>query len=97
MKLWDAIIDTLDPSVKGEIFFAMLRGDYQNSIVLKGVGLNTQKIPAIKEIRSISGLGLLEAKTAYEDAERGYGVTISCDPKKVHDAIFHLRAVGMIV
>ena len=42
MKLWDAIADTLDPSVKGEIFFAILRGEYQDHIILKGVAHNTR-------------------------------------------------------
>ena len=32
MKLWDTIASTLDPDVKGEIFFDMLTGDYNGII-----------------------------------------------------------------
>ena len=32
MKLWDTIATTLDPDVKGQIFFAMLTGDYNGII-----------------------------------------------------------------
>ena len=97
MKLWDAIANTLDPAVKGEIFFAMLRGEYQDYITLKGVGYNAAKITAIKEIRGVSGLGLLEAKQAYEAAEQGTSVKIPCSPDKIGAAIAALRYAGMVI
>lgn len=101
MKLWDAIANTLDPAVKGEIFFAMLRGEYQDYITLKGVGYNAAtkatKITAIKEIRDASGLGLVEAKQAYEAAEQGIPVKIPCSPDKIGVAIASLRYAGMVI
>jgi len=97
MKLWDAIANTLDPAVKGEIFFAMLRGEYLDYITLKGVGYNAAKITAIKEIRGVSGLGLMEAKQAYEAAEQGIPVKIPCSPDKIGAAIAALRYAGMMV
>jgi len=97
MKLWDAIADTLDPSVKGEIFFAILRGEYQDHIILKGVAHNTPKLTAIKEIRAASGLGLMEAKQAYETVEQGIPVTIPCSFQKIPTSITVLRSVGLFV
>jgi hypothetical protein len=97
MKLWDAIANTLDPAVKGEIFFAMLRGEYKDYITLKGVGYNVHKITSIKEIRGVSGLGLLEAKQAYEAAEQGIPVKIPCSPDKIGAAIASLRYAGMVI
>jgi hypothetical protein len=97
MKLWDAIANTLDPAVKGEIFFAMLRGEYQDYITLKGVGYIAAKITAIKEIRGASGLGLVEAKQAYEAAEQGIPVKIPCSPDKIGAAIASLRYAGMVI
>ena len=99
MKLWDSIANTLDPAVKGEIFFAMLRGEYQDHITLKGVGYNANasNITAIKEIRGVSGLGLLEAKQAYETAEQGIPVKIPCSPDKIGAAIAALRYAGMVI
>ena len=96
MKLWDTIANTLDPAVKGEIFFAMLRGEYQDYITLKGVGYNAAKITAIREIRGASGLGLVEAKQAYEAAEQGIPVKIPCSPDKIGAAIAALRYAGMV-
>lgn len=97
MKLWDAIANTLDPAVKGEIFFTMLRGEYQDYITLKGVGYNAPKIAAIKEIRDASGLGLVEAKQAYEAAVQGIPVKIPCSPDKIGAAIAALRYAGMVI
>lgn len=97
MKLWDSIANTLDPAVKGEIFFAMLRGEYQDHITLRDVGYNTSKLTAIKEIRGASGLGVMEAKQAYETAEQGMPVKIPCSPDKIGSAIAALRYAGMVI
>ena len=32
MKLWDTIADTLDPQIKGHIFFAMITGEFNHMI-----------------------------------------------------------------
>ena len=36
MKLWEVIAGTLDPSVKGEIFFAMITGEYNSNLRVSG-------------------------------------------------------------
>ena len=66
MKLWEQIAAVLDPSIKGEIFFAMISGQYQSRIRLHIPNLNVDirfnKIEIIKTIRNYTGLGLKEAK-----------------------------------
>jgi hypothetical protein len=67
MKLWERIAEVLDPSVKGDIFFAMLTGQYNDRVY---ANLNqsiphvasANKIAVIKCIRTYTGLGLKEAK-----------------------------------
>jgi len=49
MKLWDAIASTLDPSVKGEIFFAMISGQYTTAIRVGGAV--SDRVASIKAIR----------------------------------------------
>ncbi len=40
MQLWETIADTLDPDVKGQIFFAMLTGTHNDTVVVRGIQLN---------------------------------------------------------
>ena len=61
MKLWDAIASTLDPNVKAQIFFAMITGQYTNTIVIPAQ-LQSNRVSVIKAIRSVTGLGLKDAK-----------------------------------
>jgi Ribosomal protein L7/L12 C-terminal domain len=66
MKLWDAIASTLDPDVKGQIFFTLLVGDYRGEIRLRGMTpvqtQNVNKVAVIKQIREVTNNGLKEAK-----------------------------------
>lgn len=62
MELWDTISSTLDPDVKGQIFFTMLTGEYGKRITIRAVRPDTGKVALIKEIRNLTGLGLKEAK-----------------------------------
>jgi hypothetical protein len=62
MELWDTISSTLDPDVKGQIFFTMLTGEYGKRITIRAVRPYTGKVALIKEIRNLTGLGLKEAK-----------------------------------
>ena len=79
MKLWETIAGTLDPSVKGEIFFAMLTGEYNSNITISGYQGNADKVRMIKAIRSVDirGLGLKIAKDMVcEDLAKGHSVIL---------------------
>jgi hypothetical protein len=39
MELWDTIANTLDPDVKGKIFFALLTGTHEDRVTLKAPAL----------------------------------------------------------
>ena len=94
MKLWDTIATTLDPDVKGQIFFAMLTGEFNGIITLAVPNLNNNRVEQIKAIRGITGCGLKEAKDMSDDNISGKVIKINCNPKKRSESLTMLRAVG---
>ena len=100
MKLWDAISSTLDPDVKGQIFFAMLVGDHRSEIYVKGLNaaaLNNY-VPVIKAIREITGWGLKEAKDCADQIRnnqvQAIPVNIAAERQR---HINDLRHVGCVI
>ena len=97
MQLWDTIASTLDPDVKGQIFFAMITGTYNNRITLKRVGADTDRVARIKEIRNWTGLGLKEAKDVSDMVEMGKPISLTVKPQEYSVAVVALRRVGFQV
>ena len=65
MELWDTIATTLDPDIKGAIFFSMLTGESGSRITIRDYDHAPQggnKVAIIKAIREVTGLGLKDAK-----------------------------------
>lgn len=73
LELWDTISNTLDPDVKGQIFFAMLCGQDGNTITIRGFHPTANKVAIIKAIREVTGLGLKEAKDISDKFMTGGG------------------------
>ena len=99
LKLWDTIADTLDPDLKGEVFFALLSGEYGGNITIRAVTIPYQKIPAIKALRSWdkNRMGLKEAKDAIEMVElQRKPFKFMVHAKDRHQAIKELRNTGCI-
>ena len=106
MRLWDAIASTLDSDVKGQIFFAMITGTYNDKVELRGMndtGMNNA-VPCIKAIREYSGLGLKEAKDMYDRLRNSIifaGVPtpefVKVKHEDYHKAVAGLRNVGFTV
>jgi hypothetical protein len=73
MQLWDTIASTLDPEIKGQIFFRMLTGDGPNHITLMSSRARSlgQFVALIRCIRGATGLGLKEAKDLCDLVEAG--------------------------
>ena len=99
MKLWDAIADTLDPDIKGQIFFAMLTGRYHGRIrITRGdfIGGTANIIDKIKAVRAASGMGLKDAKDAIDnlrDSNKPIQFDIPADQRVA--TITRLRDVGL--
>ncbi len=64
MQLWEQIADTIDPGLKGDIFVAMLLGDYDSVVRVTGIKPGSNKVSLIKAMRvhDKRGFGLKEAK-----------------------------------
>lgn len=99
MKLWDTIASTLDPDVKGQIFFAMLTGDYNGIITLSGYAASANKVTMIKTVRNVDTrhLGLKEAKDLCDMVTSGKPQKLQVSPKNRLDSLRQLRDAGFHV
>lgn len=99
MKLWDAIASTLDPDVKGQVFFAMLTGDYNGVVSISSAQAGSDRVWRIKSIRSVThpSLGLKEAKDLSDMLDSGKTIKLNINPKKRSEALAELRNAGFHV
>lgn len=97
MKLWDSITNTLDPDVKGQIFFSMLTGEFNGVITISSCQPGSNRIAMIKAIRIVSGLGLKEAKDLNDLLISGKSIKVNCNPKLKNEALAELRSAGFNV
>lgn len=99
MKLWDTIASTLDPDVKGQIFFAMLTGEYNNIVNITGHNPGADRVRMIKTIRNVDkrGLGLKEAKDMSDHISVGKPVKLEIDPSVRSMVLSELRRAGFHV
>lgn len=104
MELWEQIASVLDPEVKGQIFFAMITGTYNDRVHLRnlGTGATVNAVACIKEIRTWTGLGLKESKDIYDRLRNKPVGAESTEYLKVnhedyHRAVAGLRNVGFTV
>jgi len=105
LELWEQIAGVLDPDVKGQIFFAMITGNYNDRILLKGIGASAQNnaVNCIKEIRAWTGLGLKDSKDMYDRLRnRTFNSSpsqdyITVDPEQYSQAVASLSRVGFVI
>lgn len=94
MKLWDTIASTLDPDIKGSIFFAMITGEYNDRITITSSQPGANRVAMIKAIRVVTGLGLKEAKDLSDIQLTGKSITLTVNPKERISALRELRNAG---
>lgn len=99
MKLWNTIASTLDPDVKGQIFFALLTGEYNSMITISSRLPGANRVALIKAIRSVDvrRLGLKEAKDLSDTLDTGKVIKLEIDPKNRNVALKELRDAGFYV
>ncbi len=97
MKLWDTISSVLDPDIKGEIFFALLTGEYNGQVTLSSYQPGSDRIWRIKSIRVATGLGLKEAKDLSDALDAGRSIKLNVNPKKRNEILGELRNAGFHV
>lgn len=99
MKLWDTIATTLDPDVKGQIFFAMLTGEYNGIINIQSHVTGADRVRMIKTIRNVDkrSLGLKEAKDLSDMLSTGKSIRLEIKPESRAMALSELRRAGFHV
>ena len=99
MKLWETMADTLDPSIKGNIFFAMLTGEYNSVISIYKFDSAANKVAMIKAIRTVDKrrLGLKEAKDMCDSLFVGNTIRIEVEPNTRNGSLLLLRMAGFVV
>jgi hypothetical protein len=93
IQLWNTIADTLDPSLKGDIFFALITGEFINTVkIIKYTGGNFVQL--IKAIRTVSDYSLKDAKDIADEVIAGRTGTIIVEPRLRSHAISTLQAIN---
>lgn len=96
IEVWDQLGQVLGPDVKSQVFLAMLTGESSNRIRVSR-GTCTEAVAAIKAIRQATGMGLKEAKDAW-DLTAIKTVTIDNVQRELRsDFVRDLRRIGMRV
>jgi len=94
MDVWQAISDSVDPSLKHEIFLRMLCGETSQRVKFRCGSQTLNAVGVIKAIRTATGLGLKEAKDIW-DLSRDRVVTVDVsDHTKKKALISELRSLG---
>ena len=99
MQLWDTIASTLDPDIKGQIFFAMLTGQYTKHITLSGHMPGADRVRLIKTIRNVDirSIGLKDAKDMTDHLTAGKHIQLEVEPTQRVACINELRKAGFYV
>ena len=98
LELWDTIARTLDPDVKGQMFFAMLTGQMPGRIRVSGIRQDHmgRKVEQIKAIRAVSGWGLKESKDAIDLLyDRGQAFVLETTSLDRTNHLQNLRMAGI--
>lgn len=95
MEVWDKMGEAVGEEIKGKVFFSMLTGESSNRVRIQ-VGTCTEAVAAIKAIRMGTGMGLKEAKDAW-DLSKIKTVTLDTDHEEKRNMVRALRGIGMIV
>lgn len=100
MQAWETIADTIDPALKGEVFVAMLIGDFSGRITVSSLVNGSNAVACIKAIRSVDNrrLGLKEAKDMYDALlYQNKSIQVEVYGKNRTDAVRQLRDAGFVV
>jgi hypothetical protein len=101
MELWNTIADTVDPDLKGEVFMAMLSGNYRRdklNVRNPFVGSIHDKVALIRCIRNYDRrrLSLKEAKDIADRLDNAGSEILEVDPNIRPTFVVELRKLGMV-
>lgn len=96
IELWNKMGEAFGDEVKGKVFFAMLTGESSDRIRISR-GTCNQAVAAIKTIRLATGMGLKEAKDAWDLTAIKTVVIDGVQRELRNDFVRDIRALGMRV
>ena len=99
MRIWDGISDVVGADVKGSIFFAMLTGRMSSARVgfLQSPNSDGYAVAVIKAIRGATGMGLKEAKDAWDLAATKRAYVDCLDNERARALTIALKGFGCLV
>lgn len=95
MAVWESLGEAVGDEIKGKVFFSMLTGESSNRVRIQKGNCN-EAVAAIKAIRIGTGMGLKEAKDAW-DLSGMKIVTLDVAHEEKRGMVRTLRGIGMIV
>jgi ribosomal protein L7/L12 len=100
METFERLADHADPELKGEVFIAMLTGQFSNRITLHSVVEGANAVACIKAIRTVDSrnLGLKEAKDIYDNVRHlGRTAILEVASNDRSKAASELRNAGFVL
>jgi len=96
IEVWDQLGEVLGPDVKSRVFLAMLTGESSNRIRVSR-GTCTDAVAAVRAIRQATGMGLKEAKDAWDLTAIKTVTIVNVQRDLRSDFVRDLRRIGMRV
>lgn len=102
ITLWTTIADTVDPDLRGEVFMAMLTGNFRHDKItvktMNSAGV-VNKVALIRCIRNHDRrrLSLKEAKDISDLVDAGQQQVLEVDPEYRGVFVKELRDLGLVV
>ena len=100
METFERLADHADPGLKGEVFIAMLTGQFSGRITIHSVIDHANAVACIKAIRTVDNrrLGLKEAKDIYDGLKyNNKSAVIEVSAKDRNKAASELRNAGFVL
>jgi hypothetical protein len=101
MELWSKIAEVLDPAIKGEVFKAMLIGEFTGQIRIKGIDSSRMfdRIGFVRLVRTVDQrrLGLKEAMDIVRTLEAGREFDLEINEKERTTIYRDLNNVGILM
>lgn len=99
MEFWNTMADTIDPSLKQEIFMQMLVGNDGRRIWFHcdNRNRNISAVGVIKAIRTATGLGLKEAKDLWDESTMDWVSIGVANSEKARQLKSDLRKEGATI
>lgn len=95
-EIWHSMGEVLGKEVQGQIFFRMLTGESSTRVTIQK-GRAENAVWAIKAIRAGTGLGLKDAKDAWDQSHTRKVILSTTDHQAKKEMMRTLRDMGMIV